>query len=84
MENIIFNELRYRGYKVYTGEVDYFEKSEDRDINNKIIYKKKTLEVDFVAEKGDEKIYIQSTLSLDNDETIYQEKKIFNGNKRWL
>ena len=84
MENIIFNELWYRGYKVYTGEVDYFEKSEDRDINNKIIYKKKTHEVDFVAEKGDEKIYIQSTLSLDNDETIYQEKKIFNGNKRWL
>ncbi len=84
MENIIFNELRYRGYKVYTGEVYYFEKSEDRDINNKIIYKKKTLEVDFVAEKGDEKIYIQSTLSLDNDETIYQEKKIFTGNKRWL
>lgn len=74
MENIIFNELRYRGYSVSVGEVDVNEATETLDSNGKKIYKKKELEVDFIACKGNQKYYIQSCLNL-NAETMLREKR---------
>jgi predicted AAA+ superfamily ATPase len=60
MENIIFNELRCRGYDVDVGVVETTEVVEgDR--------KKKALEIDFVANRGNLRIYIQSAYSLDDE-----------------
>ena len=75
MENIIYNELRFRGFKVDIGEVDVSEKTNRIDVNGKAIYTQKALEVDFVASKGSKKYYIQSALSMDDPEKQRQEKK---------
>ena len=75
MENILYNELRFRGFTVDVGEVDINEKSERLDVNGKFIYVQKSLEVDFVATKGNQKIYLQSALSMESDEKQAQEKK---------
>ena len=66
MENIIYNELRYRGYMVDVGMVMKRE-----NINNKDI--KKQLEVDFIANLGSKRYYIQSAYSLPSIEKINQE-----------
>ena len=73
MENVIFNELRYRGYAVDTGAVIVNEPTDKRDKNGKIIYSRKEYEVDFVATKGNEKLYIQSALSINDDDKYIQE-----------
>ena len=75
MENIINNELRFRGYNVDVGEVDVSEKTDRIDVNGKNIYAQKSLEVDFIATKGDKKYYIQSALSMADPEKQRQEKK---------
>ncbi len=75
MENIIYNELRYRGFNVDVGEVNINEATERRDKNGKKIYVHKSLEVDFIVTKGDEKYYIQSALSLGDQAKSQQEKK---------
>ena len=75
MENIIFNELRYRGFNVDIGEINISEKTDRKDINGKNIYAQKSLEVDFIATLGNRKYYIQSALSLDSSEKRLQEKK---------
>lgn len=75
MENIIYNELRYRGFNVDVGEVNISEKTDRIDVNGKAIYAQKALEVDFIATKGDAKYYIQSALSMENPEKQLQEKK---------
>ena len=75
MENIIYNELRYRGLDIDVGEVDVYKKTDRKDVNNKDIYAVKTLEVDFIATKGDLKYYIQSALSLSDEDKIRQEKR---------
>ena len=75
MENILYNELRYRGYNVDVGEVGIREKTDRKDANGKPIYTQKTLEVDFVASNGISKYYIQSALSLHDEEKESQEKK---------
>ena len=62
MENVIYNELRSRGYTVDVGIVDVRTASE-----------RKQLEVDFVANKADERIYIQSALALPDKEKREQE-----------
>ena len=49
MENIIYNELRYRGFNVSVGEIDVNEMTDRIDINGNHIYQKKSLEVDFIA-----------------------------------
>ena len=67
MDNIIYNELRYRGYMVDVGMVMKRE-----NINNKDI--KKQLEVDFIANLGSKRYYIQSAYSLPSIEKINQEK----------
>ena len=64
LENIIYIELRKRGYKVDVGVVDIKE-------NNV----RKQLEIDFVANKGDDKIYIQSSLAMPTIQKENQEKK---------
>lgn len=69
MENIIFNELIIRGYKVDVGVVPISEKNEN---NN---YVRKNLEVDFVCNLGYERYYIQSALSIDDTEKREQEEK---------
>ena len=75
MENILYNELRYRGFNVDVGEVTINEKTDRIDVNGKPIYAKKALEVDFIATKGDQKFYIQSALSMESEEKQMQEKK---------
>mgnify|MGYP003316364772 CR=1 FL=1 len=75
LENIIFNELRYRGYNVDVGEVDSNEPTEKIDCNGKKIYKKKKLEVDFIATKGNEKCYVQVCLRLDSPDVVDREKR---------
>lgn len=69
MENIIYNELRIRGYKIDVGIVEHYETSTDGK------RKKKQLEVDFVASKGSEKYYIQSAFAMTNPEKIAQEQR---------
>ena len=68
MENIIYNELRYRGYMVDVGTVIKRENGpDDKDL-------KKQLEVDFIANLGSKKYYIQSAYSLPSKEKLEQEK----------
>ncbi|MDY3737630.1 MAG: ATP-binding protein [Peptoniphilaceae bacterium] len=67
MENIIYNELRYRGYMVDVGMVIKRENDKNKDV-------KKQLEVDFIANLGSKRYYIQSAYSLPSIEKINQEK----------
>ncbi len=69
MENIIYNELRIRGCKIDVGIVEHYETGKDGK------RKKKQLEVDFVANKGSEKYYIQSAFAMTNPEKIAQEQR---------
>lgn len=69
MENIIYNELRIRGYKVDVGLVEHYSTNKDGK------RQKKQLEVDFVATKGSEKYYIQSAFAMNNEEKIAQEQR---------
>ena len=75
MENILYNELRFRGFNVDVGELSISEKTDRVDINGKAIYAQKSLEVDFIASKGSQKFYIQSALSMESDEKQVQEKR---------
>ncbi len=54
LENLIYNQLIFNGYTVYTGKLN-------------------ELEIDFVAIRGSEKIYIQSTYLLHDEKTIERE-----------
>ena len=68
MENIIYTELTIRGYKVDVGMVT---KSILTSEGNR---EKKQLEVDFIANLGSKRYYIQSALSLSTEEKVKQEK----------
>ncbi len=68
MENIVYNELRARGFQVDVGMVEIKEKNKDGS------FEKKRLEVDFIANKGSKKYYIQSAYSLATEKKIKQEK----------
>lgn len=68
MENVIYLELKRRGYNVDVGLIELKEKKENE-------YTYKQLEVDFVANKGNNKIYIQSAFSMPNEEKIKQEER---------
>ena len=72
MENIIYNELRIRGYRVDVGVIEKFEKSADGKTVRKL------LEVDFIAAKGSEKYYIQSAFALDTPKKREQEERPLN------
>lgn len=66
MENVIYNELRIRGYLVDVGVVEKRQMINGKSQN-------KQLEVDFIATDGMEKYYIQSAYSIDNEEKRNQE-----------
>lgn len=69
MENVIFNELRYRNYLIDVGQVEVREKNEEDKET------KKMLETDFVCNEGSKRIYIQSAYSIDSSEKKAQEIK---------
>jgi predicted AAA+ superfamily ATPase len=69
MENLIYNELRLRGYSVDVGQVTYYTKDDQGKSDRKV------LEVDFVCNKGYERIYIQSAFALPTPEKQDQEFK---------
>jgi len=54
LENIVFLELKRRGYQVYIGKLD-------------------TKEIDFIAEKQGEKIYLQVAYKLESEQTVERE-----------
>ena len=68
MENVIFNELKIRGYSVDVGVV---ESKETVDGKRRL----KQLEIDFVANKGSKKYYIQSAYEMPTEEKLRQEKR---------
>lgn len=70
MENIIYNELIYRGYNVDVGVVEIREGDA-----------KKQIEIDFVCNQANRRYYIQSALSLpDREKTIQEERPLMNIN----
>lgn len=72
MENIIYNELRIRGYHVDVGLVEQFGKNSENKTT------KKQLEVDFVVTRGSEKYYIQSAFAMTTSEKQMQEERPLN------
>ena len=68
MENIIYNELRSRGYEVDVGIVEKRKK----DASGKA--ERKQLEIDFVANKGSQRYYIQSAFAMPDEQKQKQEK----------
>lgn len=71
MENIIFNELIHRGYNIDIGVVEVSEKNENGN------YVRKSLEIDFVANMSNDKIYVQSAYHLPSPEKVKQEIRPF-------
>lgn len=71
MENVLYNELKMRGYNVDVGVVTVSEK----DLNGKS--SRKQLEVDFVCNLGSTRYYIQSAYSLPDDDKRTQEIRPF-------
>ena len=69
MENILYNELRMRGYNVDVGSITkrYTDKVSQKRVS-------KQLEVDFVANLGSKRYYVQSAYRLPDEEKIRQEK----------
>lgn len=70
MENVIYNELRMGGYTVDVGLV---ESREMRD--GKLVYVQN--EIDFIAQNGMDKYYIQSAFKMDDEEKRAQELRSF-------
>ena len=62
MENVIYNELRMRGYNVDVGVIATTEK---KPIKGRLFVKQ--LEVDFVCNLGSSRYYIQSAYSLPDE-----------------
>ena len=67
MGNVVYNELRARGYSVDVGVVEKRVREEGRDV-------RRQLEVDFVANRGSDRVYIQSALEMRTTEKAAQEK----------
>ena len=62
-------KLKYRGYNVDVGMVEIMERNADGK------QERKRLEVDFVANQGSKRYYIQSALRMEDDDKVRQEKK---------
>lgn len=71
MENIIYNELLFRGFDVDVGVVEFVKVENGKQ-------KRQQLEVDFVANKGSNRYYIQSALSVADEEKRLQEINSLN------
>lgn len=69
MENVIYNELRMRGYLVDVGLVECWTTDE----NGK--RKRSKLEVDFVVNNGAERVYVQSAFNMPTKEKEKQERR---------
>lgn len=69
MENVMYNELCLRGYSVDVGVVEINERQKDGK------YVRKQIEVDFVCNKSDERIYVQSAFSIPTTEKRLQEER---------
>ncbi len=69
MENVIFNELKIRGYNVDIGIVTSNEK------NSQGVNVRKQLEIDFVCNKGSKRYYIQSAYAMPTEEKMKQEQR---------
>lgn len=69
MENVIYNEMRMRGWLVDVGNIFH------RFRNEAGKQQRVTLEVDFVCNKGSERIYIQSAYKMPDVEKMEQEKR---------
>lgn len=80
MENMLYNELRAIGMKVDVGQVFTEEKREDGS------RQRKTLEIDFVCNRGYERVYIQSAYAMETEEKREQElaslRKLCDGFRR--
>ena len=72
MENILYNELRYRGYQVDVGMVE----SREKDADGKDLRVQR--EIDFIATLGSKKYYIQSAYSIPDAEKYAQETISFD------
>ncbi len=72
MENIIYNELLLRGFSVDVGIVEYNFKSSDGTSQ------RTQLEVDFVANNGNKRYYIQSAFAIPTEEKRKQETRAFS------
>lgn len=68
MENLLYNELRMRGFNVDVGVVPVVVKNEEGK------QQRTQLEVDFVCNLGSRRYYIQSAFRMDTDEKIQQER----------
>lgn len=68
MENIVYNELRRRGYQVDVGVVETRLRDGEK-------LRRNNLEIDFVANKGSQRYYIQSALDMPSREKVEQEKR---------
>lgn len=71
MENIIYNELRYRGYEVDVGVVEARDRENGKEI-------RKSYEIDFIATLGSKKYYIQSAYDIPSEEKWLRETKSFD------
>lgn len=71
MENVIYNELRMRGYNVDVGVIPVAEKNEEGKVS------RKQLEVDFVCNLGSARYYIQSAFALLDEAKRAQEIRPF-------
>ena len=69
MENVIYNELRMRGYLVDVGLVECWTTNE----NGK--RKRSKLEVDFVVNNGPERVYVQSAFNMPTKDKEKQERR---------
>lgn len=69
MENVIYNELCLRGYSVDVGVVEIYERKQEGN------YVRKQIEVDFVCNKADERVYVQSAFSIPTTEKRLQEER---------
>ncbi len=67
MENIIFNELKVRGYNVDVGVVEAFVTGKNG------VRQRKQFEVDFVCNQGSKRYYIQSAFAIPDEEKMKQE-----------
>lgn len=69
MENVVYNELCRRGYRVDVGAVPILERNEQ----GKVV--RKQLEIDFICNLGSSRIYIQSAYSIPDEQKHLQETK---------
>lgn len=69
MENIIYNHLIGNGYKVDVGCLTFYQKDDEGKTT------RTTLEIDFVCNKGSERVYIQSAYSLPDEDKQKQEQR---------